>query len=293
MNLWKAILLGALQGLTEFLPVSSSGHLAIFSQIFGLEMDDSLYFDILLHLGTLVAICIVFYREVWHLIREFFMIVATCLANLIIWFRHRRGDLERDYLPVITSGYRKMVVMIILSTIPTGILGLAGKKVVAWATGTLWAVGVCLMITALLLFIADRCDRGTTRIKNARYSSAFFIGVGQGIATMPGISRSGTTITVAMMLGWDKQTAVRYSFLMSLPAVLGAVVLDLKDLSGETAVASDMGFYAVGMVAAAVTGYAALRWMLHLVKNKKYTGFAVYCAALGLLAVAFGIINVI
>ncbi len=285
MEIIKAILLGAIQGFTEFLPISSSGHLAIFAKILHLNFDQNMYFDILLHLGTLVSICIVFHKEVWKMIVSFFQILGTCLANFVIWIRHRKGNREQAYIRVLSNGYRKMVVLIIVSTIPTGILGFVGKDLVAWATNTLWAVGVGLLITSGLLLLANRFDQGTTGIKKMKFSSAFFIGIGQGLATLPGISRSGTTISLSMLLGIEKKTAVRYSFLMSLPAVLGAVVLDLKDLSGETISGSQIATYVIGMLVAAGTGYVALRWMLHLIRNKKYTGFAIYCAAMGLVTV--------
>ena len=197
--------------------MSSSGHLAIFGKILGTNLDSEIYFNVLLHFGTLIAIIIVFHEDIWHMIQEFFQMLLIIFANFIVFIKRRRGDTKYTYFKVVNSNYKKLVLMIIISTIPTGIIGLFGGDFIELATNTLWFVGICLIITSVLLMLADRKSDNTMKINKAKYSDAYFIGVAQGIATLPGISRSGATIATGMMLGFNKQLAIKYSFLMSIP----------------------------------------------------------------------------
>ncbi|MBQ9566796.1 MAG: undecaprenyl-diphosphate phosphatase [Lachnospiraceae bacterium] len=274
MNVFQAILMGIVQGIAEFLPVSSSGHLAIFQNLLHIETDTGLLFDVLLHLGTLLAIFVVFWRDIWRLIVEFFGIIAD--------FFRRFSDPD---LIVLSSGYRKFVLLIIVSTIPTAILGYVGRSFVEYASTTLLIPGIGLLITSFLLFICDRIGDGRKGIKKITYLNAFEIGMVQGVATMPGISRSGATIAACLMLGVKKETAVKYSFIMSIPAVLGAVVLEMKDAFGTKIPAGTLVSYIVGMVVAAIVGYFAIRFMIGVVRRKKYIYFSIYCLVVGIIAI--------
>ena len=279
MSVLQAVLLGVLQGLTEFLPVSSSGHLAIFQNLFhvGEGVEDLFLFDILLHLGTLISICIAFYKDILKLILEFFLMVRDIFVNIprLIAGRERRK--------IISTAYRRFVVMIIITTIPTGIIGIIFQKtgLVEDASATLIMPGIFLLITAALLFIADRVPDGIKNPKTATFMDSALIGVGQGIATLPGISRSGTTITACLLCGFERKFAVKYSFIASMPAVLGAVVLEVGDAKGTSFQPS----YLVGMVTAAVVGLLAIKLMLSVVRNKRYIIFSVYCLIAGLVAI--------
>lgn len=274
MTIIQAIFLGIVQGLAEFLPVSSSGHLAIFQYLFHIDTGNGIMFDVMLHIGTLSAICVVYYKDIWKMIVEFFGMIADCFRKIK----------DHDII-IVNSAYRKFVLLIIVSTIPTGIIGYAAKDLVEAASATLLVPGICLMITAVLLFIADRCNEGRKGPKNVTYLNAFEIGMAQGVATLPGLSRSGTTITACLLCGLKKDFAVKYSFIMSVPAVLGAALLELKDASGESVTAAMAGNYAAGMITAAVVGYIAIKTMILVVKKKKYIIFSIYCMAAGLLAV--------
>ena len=274
MNVFQAILMGIVQGIAEFLPVSSSGHLAIFQNLLHIETDTGLLFDVLLHLGTLLAIFVVFWKDIWRLIVEFFGIIAD--------FFRRFSDPD---LIVLSSGYRKFVLLIIVSTIPTAILGYVGRSFVEYASTTLLIPGIGLLITSFLLFICDRIGDGRKGIKKITYLNAFEIGMVQGVATMPGISRSGATIAACLMLGVKKETAVKYSFIMSIPAVLGAVVLEIKDAFGTKIPAGTLVSYIIGMVVAAIVGYFAIRFMIGVVRRKKYIYFSIYCLVIGLVAI--------
>ncbi|MBO6133054.1 MAG: undecaprenyl-diphosphate phosphatase [Lachnospiraceae bacterium] len=279
MNALQAILLGVLQGLTEFLPVSSSGHLAIFQNLLhiGQGVEDLFLLDILLHLGTLLSIFAVFYKDIFKMIVEFFLMVRDAFLNIPRMIRHE------ERVRVISTAYRKFVIMVIISTIPTGIVGMIFKKTgLAESTAeTLLIPGIFLLITAGLLFVADRTPEGEKTPKTATYLDAILIGIGQGIATLPGISRSGTTITSSLLCGFRKDFAVKYSFIVSMPAVLGAVVLEIGDAKGTKLEPA----YFLGMAVAAVVGFFAIKVMLNVVRNKRYIFFSIYCLLAGLVAI--------
>lgn len=294
MTLLQAILMGIIQGLTEFLPVSSSGHLALFKILFHVETDTGMLFDVLLHVGTLIAICAVYYKDIVRLFVEGICIVrdvlinfAALIKNLFLSIRDRGKD-RVDYSPyrrIVNSSYRKFVVLIIVSTIPTGIIGFVGKDVVEQASELLIVPGICLIVTAILLFIADRCKGGDKLPKDITYTNAFVVGIAQGVATLPGLSRSGTTITACLLSGFNCKFAVKYSFIMSIPAVLGSLVFELSDLSTVSFTSTEIMYYLVGMVVAAVVGYICIKTMLYVVRQKKFTGFAIYCFIVGAISV--------
>ena len=279
MSIISAVLMGILQGLTEFLPVSSSGHLAIFQNLFniGKGVEDLFLFDILLHVGTLIAVFAAFYKDIIKLIKEGFGIVADFFINIV---RKLSG---KKWRRIIRTGYRKFVALVIVSTIPTGIIGVLMKDLVKDCSETLIMPGIFLIMTSIILFIADRTEEGYKTPKDASYGNAAVIGAAQGVATLPGISRSGTTITMALICGFEKKFAVKYSFIMSIPAVLGASVLEIKD-----AVESRASFepvYLLGMFVAGITGYLAIKLMLNVVKNKRYLFFSAYCMLIGIIAI--------
>ncbi|MBQ7583374.1 MAG: undecaprenyl-diphosphate phosphatase [Lachnospiraceae bacterium] len=274
MNILQAIILGIVQGLAEFLPISSSGHLAIIRNLFHIETDQGLLFDVLLHIGTLTAIFVVFWKDIAKLILEFFGIITDFIR------RFKDPDLI-----VLSSAYRRFVLLIIVSSIPTAILGYIGRDFVEYASSTLLIPGIGLIVTSVLLFICDRIGDGRKGIKKITYLNAFEVGIAQGIATLPGISRSGATISACLMLGIKKETAVKYSFIMSIPAVLGAALLELKDAAGTSVTGGTVIAYIIGMVVAAVVGYFAIRVMINVVRRKRYIYFSIYCLVIGLVAI--------
>ena len=286
MSLLQAILMGLIQGLTEFLPVSSSGHLALFKILFGVETDTGILFDVLLHVGTLAAICVVYYKDIWRLIVEGCCIVRDAAVNVVIFFRNQINKESQGYRRIVCNSYRKFVMLVIVSTIPTGIIGFMGKDVVEMASEILIVPGICLIVTGVLLIIADRIKDGDKLPKSVTYTNAFGVGIAQGIATLPGLSRSGTTITACLLSGYQRNFAVKYSFIMSIPAILGALVLELTDLKGLQVTAPDVACYVVGMLVAAVVGYICIKTMLVIVRKKKFTGFAIYCFIVGALSIA-------
>lgn len=284
MTLLQSILMGLIQGLTEFLPVSSSGHLALFKILFQVDTDTGLLFDVMLHIGTLAAVFLVYRRDIARLIVEFVKMLIDCCYNLTVLLRKARGE-EKEYRKIVRSSYRKLVLLIIVSTIPTGLIGYVGSDLVTAASEFLLVPGICLIITAVLLFVCDHVKEGHKRPKQTSYANALIIGICQGIATMPGISRSGMTITACVLSGFDRKYAVKYSFILSIPAVLGALVLELKDFGTAAFDSTELSCYAIGMLVAAVVGYVCIKLMLAIVKNRRFIYFSIYCLAVGLLSV--------
>ena len=284
MELLKAIILGFIQGVAEFLPISSSGHLAIFKNVLGFDTDTGLLFDVLLHLGTLAAVFVVFRKDIWELIKEGFAIIGQ-------FFKSLSGCLFRKqkWQPVVTTPYRRFVMLVIVSTIPTGIMGILLEDAIGAASATLIVPGILLLINGVQLLISDRLPDGKLTEADASYGRAAIVGVAQGLATFPGISRSGTTITACLACGFKREFAVKYSFIMSIPAILGALVLELFDFTPDMLSGSDMVNYLAGTLVSAVVGYVCIKTMLVIVRGKKFKYFAYYCFAMGAFAVLFSI----
>ena len=290
MPIWKAVVLGVIQGLAEFLPISSSGHLVIIKEILGVDFGSGgVFFDVMLHLGTLLAIFVAFHKDIAKLIVEGVHILIDFFANIGIFFQNifRAG---KPYRKVIKTAYRKYVMLIIVSTIPTGLIGLLMSDIVEVANGMVIVPGICLIITAIFLIIADLATPGTKRPKEVSYINAGIVGTAQGLATMPGISRSGTTITACILCGFDKKFAVKYSFIMSIPAVLGAAVLELKNFDSVTIVSKDVTSCIIATVVADVVGYLSICFMMRLVRGRKYTGFSIYCILVGIATIIYTVL---
>ena len=295
MTLLKAVIMGIVQGIAEFLPISSSGHLALFKHILGIELESGMLFDVLLHVGTLVAVFIAFFTDIKNLIIEGFGIIGDFCVNVFNAIANLGRKEKKPLKKVVRTPYRRFVMLVIVSTIPTGIIGLLLKDITEWAGTTLIVPGICFILTAIELLVAENWrpkNHGRTTEKNAKYSEALIVGAAQGVATFPGLSRSGTTIAAGIICGFEKNFAVRYSFIMSIPAILGALVLELKDI-GEAAVSgSELVYFGVGALVAAVTGYFAIKVMLAAVRKKKYRYFAYYCFIIGLIAVFWNLFNI-
>lgn len=252
--LLSVILLALIQGLTEFLPVSSSGHLTV-AQYFLPSFDEpDLLLDVWLHLGTLFATLFAFRHKLLHLTRS-------------LWEKSRVQD-------------RKMIGLLIVGSVPTAVIGLVFKEQLERAFDTPWAVGMDLILTGLILAAAAQFSKNQKKTRDITILIALAIGLVQGFAIMPGISRSGSTIAMAMLLGVQASVAAEFSFLLSLPAIAGALVLQSRDLIGQPG-QTEPYLLVIGMVLAMVSGYLALRWFLKLVARGKLLPFAIYCMLLG------------
>lgn len=271
-----SVFMGIIQGVAEFLPISSSGHLALFQTFFGMENVEEKYmlFTVLLHFGTLISVCIVYWRDILEMIREFFLGLAA-LA----------GRRETGVTP---PPARRMVMLIVIATLPLFVMVFLQGVINKLFANSLM-VSCALIVTGCILFFSDRMARGRKTAKNATIVDALLVGCGQALAVIPGLSRSGTTISVGMLRGFDRSFAVRFSFLMSLPAVLGANILEVKDALSSDFPAEELPMYLVGVVVAAVVGYFAIRLVKSLSDKGKFGKFAYYCWAVGLGTLIAGI----
>ena len=202
-----------------------------------------------------------------------------------IFFKNHFGKEKDAYIRLVSNGYRKMDLLIIVATIPTGIIGIVNSDFVEMASELLIVPGICLIITGILLLIADHTKGGSKTPKTVTYSNAFIVGICQGIATLPGLSRSGTTITACLVSGFNRKFAVKFSFILSIPAILGSLVFELKDIDLSLITSAEMVNYLVGMVVAGVVGFICIKMMLLVVREKKFTAFAIYCFIIGAISV--------
>ncbi len=278
MTYLSAALMGILQGVAEFLPISSSGHLALFQHFFSVENyeETQMFFTVLLHLGTLISVFVYYWRDVLELIQEFFLGLAALFS--------RRGGHERQTPPPA----RRLVLLIIVATLPLFLI-LPVKDLVEEAMNNVHFVSVALLATGFILWFSDRMARGRKTARNATVLDAVLVGLAQALGTLPGISRSGITISAGMLRGFERTFAVRFSFLMSMPAVLGANILSLKDVMETGAFHMEMlPLYLVGTVVAAVVGYFAIRLVNLLADKGKFGAFAWYCWIVGAVPLAAG-----
>lgn len=267
MNLFTSLLLGIIQGLAEFLPISSSGHLALAQHLLGINTEVPAFFDVLLHLGTLLAVLVAYWGDVVEIVQEFFRGV---------------GDIVHGTTPTPVPPARRMILLIIVGTLPLFAILPIHKKVQALGDSMVF-IGMALVVTGFLLFACDLVRRGHKTERSATLVDALLVGVGQALATMPGISRSGMTISAGCFLGFERSFAVRFSFLLSIPAVLGANILSLKDALEAGVDWAAVPVYLAGVVASAVVGYACIRLLKLIAQKGRFGGFAYYCWAVGLL----------
>ena len=269
MTWLSAVLLGLIQGLAEFLPISSSGHLAIAEHLFSMSgvTDIPEFFDVLLHLGTLIAVFAAYWKDIAD------MVVELCAGV---------RDLACRSTPVPVPPARRMILLIIVGTLPLFAV-LPIKDLVEGLADNMYFVAGALLVTGFLLFASDRVRKGRKTERSARLLDVLLVGVAQAIATCPGISRSGTTITAGCFVGFERKFAVRYSFLMSIPAILGANILALKDALETGIIWAEVPMYLAGVVISAVVGYACIRLLKMIAEKGKFGFFAYYCWAAGLL----------
>ena len=264
MEVLDSILLGIIQGLTEFLPVSSSGHLELGKAILGDNSvpEESLLFTVVLHFATALSTIVVFRKDIWSLLK---------------------GILKFEW-----NDDLQFASKIAISMIPAVIVGLFFEEQLEQLFGgNILLVGFMLLITAILLFFADKAKNTN---KNVSFSNAFIIGVAQAIAMLPGISRSGATISTSVLLGNDKTKAARFSFLMVVPLIFGKIAKDV--LSGDLSLESqNFTTLSIGFIAAFISGLFACTWMIRLVKKSKLSYFSIYCAIVGLIAIIYSILN--
>ena len=277
MSFFDAILLGIIQGLAEFLPISSSGHLSVFQNFFGMTQDaaDNLFFDVLLHLGTLAAVFVAYWGEIKAIILEGLTMVGL-------------RKLPRGQKPDRLS--RRMILFIIAATLPLLVV-LPVKDVVDGLYSNTIFIGCAFLVTGTLLFLSDRMTRGNKDLKSATIVDVLLVGCAQAVAVVPGLSRSGSTIAAGLSRGFSREFAVKFSFLLSIPAVLGANLLSLIDAAQAGIDWSLMPMYAAGIITAAVSGYLAIRLLKFITQRGSFGAFCYYCWGAGLVTLILSLIK--
>ena len=273
MDIIQAIIIGLVQGLTEFLPVSSSAHLIFAQQALGVA-DVGLAFDVLLHVGTLVAVIVYFFNDIVNMIKGFLLSLVDLKDGNFM------GELKKD-------PYKKLAWLTILATIPIGIVGVLFNDIVESMFQGLTVPAFLLLITGCLLYVSQRMNSGRIDVRNITLKEALIMGCGQALAILPGLSRSGTTIAAGLFAGLDKEFAAKFSFILSIPAILGAAVFQLKDLSGGSV---EIGACIAGFVVAAISGYLAISFLLKIVREKSLDIFAYYCWIVGIIVLVGSLI---
>lgn len=274
MTYFQAIVLGLAQGLAEFLPISSSGHLALLQYFFDVSAENVLPFAVLLHFGTLVSVFIVYWKDIVELVRELCAVISDIFRG--------RG------LRINANPVRRLGFMIIVATIPTAVIGLLFNDAFAALYLSLVSIGIGLLITGTILFVAERMNRSNKTVKEMKFRNAVFVGIMQGIAICPGISRSGSTLFGGLISGLNKEFAVKFAFLISIPSILGSVIMEAPDAFREGMDISLIGPVAVGVVVSALSGLFAIKAMIKLVSNKRLIGFSVYTWVLGIAVIIYG-----
>ncbi len=277
MTYLHALLLGLIQGVAEFLPISSSGHLAIAQNLLGMKDAGTVpeFFDVLLHLGTLVAVFVAYWGEIREMILELFRGIS---------------DLAHRSTPTPVPPARRMIMLVIVGTLPLFVV-LPIRDAVQSLGENMIFIGGALIVTGILLFVSDMMRKGRKTESNATWWEALMVGCGQAVATLPGISRSGMTITAGCFMGFERSFAVRFSFIMSIPAILGANILSIFDAVSEGIVWAEMPMYILGVVVSAVVGYLCIRLLKMIAAKGKFGFFAYYCWAVGIATLVLNAIK--
>ena len=275
MNIFLAIIYGIIQGIAEFLPISSSAHLAIAQNLFGMENLEASHFtfDILLHLGTLIAVFIVYYKDIFELVPAVFSMFGKVFKG-----KFKLSDYTES---------ERFVIFVIIATIPL-VAAVFVKDYIEILGNYTKIIGGILILNGFVLFISDKLEKGTVSLENAKPKNALFVGLCQMCAIVPGLSRSGSTITGGLLMGFKREFAVKFSFILSIPAIIGANLLSVADIFKNPIPSSDIVPYIAGTIAAAVVGILAMKTLIYISKKSNFRMFSYYCFAVGLLAIIFG-----
>lgn len=275
MNIFEAIILGLVQGLAEFLPISSSGHLALLQHFFGIEGENVLSFAVLLHVGTLVSVFIVYWKD----ILELFVELGAALKDVFTG----KG------LRVNANANRRLGYMIIVATIPTAVIGYMFKDLFSAMYLSLIAIGTGLLITGTMLWLSEKLVKGERKVGEMKFYHAILIGICQSIAITPGISRSGATLVGGLISGLDRDFAVKFAFLISIPSILGSVIIEAPAAFGSGIETSMLVPILAGVLVAGLSGFFAIKTMIKVVSNKKLIYFSFYTWVLGAVVIIYTI----
>ena len=282
MTILYIILLAIVQGITEFLPVSSFGHLSILENFFGMDHNAGVLLEAMLHVGTLGAVFMTFQKDIRRILYELLDMSMDLIGNLHLYIHNRRTGKQLHYARIISNTYRKFAVLLLVSMIPTAFLGYAARRLVVLAADSSLVSSAGLLITGILLLVIDLSRAGGTKAaKDASLSDAMWIGIGQGLSVFPGLSRSGLTISAGLMSGFSRTFAVKYSYILSIPAIFGSLIMELRQF-GSPSMTVGLGFsYVLGMIISGIVASFAIRYCLKIVQKGRVRVFAIYCFVIG------------
>ena len=285
MNFLQALLIGILHGVTAFLPVSSSGHAGLLENLWNIRAPENLFFEVLLHTAVLLAVIVTFWSDIRRILAEFILIIMDVLTNIRIYIENKKNGGEKRYQKIGGTNYRKMTLLLMTSVIPMSILGFLSRNLAEIAFGSFPAIGIGMMISAILLLVTDNISAGDKIPRNMTYDNAMWMGICQGIAVFPGISRVGISMSISMLCGLNKKAAVKFTFLMGIPAAAGALILELGQVGRLSLSGRQMAYYMAGAVAAGVTAFFLIKYMVKYLQRAKFRGFACYSFLLGIAAI--------
>lgn len=286
MSVFDAILLGLVQGVTSFLPVSSSGHVAVLEHFLGIESNIGAFLSVMLNLGTMVAIILSFWKDILKILTATLDIFRDIWKNICIFMSNAAKGQDNVYIKLLSSNYRRFAVLIYISAIPTAILGYLIQKSLS-DISSLLVVGLGFLATGILMLVVDYIKLGKKQPKDASLVSGLIVGACQGIATLPGVSRYGITLSAGILCGYNRKFAIKYSFLMSIPAIMGALILEITDAVADPAIGLLFALKSiVGALVACITGLFCIRIMFRLIQKKRLRYFSFYCFIIGIVAIA-------
>ncbi len=289
MDLLRDIFLGFIQGITGFLPVSSSGHLLLLSNWFGMDAGYTTFFLCVLKLASLLAVFVVMFKDIMKLIMGSFQLILDMFSNVVIFFRKNFGREKEGYYVLDSNPYKKMSLMILISTVATGVCGLFLKSV---ADNMAWiplAIGICFIITGVVLVLAESLSGdGKRNIKNMGAFEAIVIGIAQGISVIPGISRVAMAYVAAIAFGHSRNFAMKYTIFLAIPSIVGSALVNLCQLEGTSISMSGLSNMLAGMLVCISTSVLFLKIMLKLSKRGNYLAFALYGIVFGVIVSIIG-----
>lgn len=287
MSVLYVILAAVIQGITEFLPVSSFGHTETLAKLFGISRDTGLLLETMLHLGTAGAVVFLFKKDLKRVCLEIAGMVMDIIGNVHLYIHNKRTGEELHYTRIVSGTYRRFAALLLLSVLPTALLGFSARRLVEMTAVSQIAPGIGFLISGIFLLVTDLNNTGGQKgPKDAEYNSAMWIGISQGLAVFPGVSRMGITICTALFCGFSRKFAVRYSIFMSLPAFVGAFLAEAGQFAGS-GMSVGTGFtYFLGMIIAGLVGCLAIRFVTDLVQHVKMRYFAYYSFLIGAVALA-------
>ena len=287
MKWYMALLYGIIQGLAEFLPISSSGHLALFQSWFNIGDTEGLFtFNILLHFGTLMAVLVMYRKDIFPLIPAFFTLCGKLFKGEL-FVREEGKDGKKGALRLNVTLSERLVILVVIATLPL-VLTFFYKDYVEMLSVYPRVIGGILIFNGVVLFVSDRLSKSGKGLSEANAKDAVTVGLLQAVAVVPGLSRSGTTITAGLLRGFDREFAVKFSFILSIPTILGACVLEIPEVIENPIASADVFPYILGMVTAALVGFAAMKLLTFISKRSNFTAFSFYCWIVGILAIIIG-----